>query len=183
MSNTKQECHSTIFEEMCDSVDSIDRVDTWLDEETRYKLCNKVNNFSLGDISSVSDCINLSSIASKLINEAGRWCDRYASDFIIDWDHVRRSIAYALSDDNNDSLKSNGFRETVLFGIRDSGIDHNSFVYSKMSDQHTVINDYYSRVYAVDIKIVYGDNHYCLTIDLKDIKSKVSSKAFDMRHS
>ena len=33
--------------------------------------------------------INLSSIASKLIQECGRWTDRYASDFLIDWDGVR----------------------------------------------------------------------------------------------
>ena len=30
--------------------------------------------------------LNLSTIASKLIEQAGRWCERYASDVIITWD-------------------------------------------------------------------------------------------------
>lgn len=35
-------------------------------------------------------CVNLSSIASLLIQECGRWTDQYASDFIITWHEVEK---------------------------------------------------------------------------------------------
>lgn len=64
--------------------------------------------------------INYSSILSRLIQEAGRWCKSYASDLFIDW----RSIDEAI---RNDGLESGSH----LFGFRESGVDGERFILSR----------------------------------------------------
>lgn len=59
--------------------------------------------------------INMSNLYTKLIQEAGRFCDCYASDLIYDIDAIREAI------DNHKSRK-------FYMGFRESGIDHNSFI-------------------------------------------------------
>lgn len=59
--------------------------------------------------------INMSSIYTKLIQEAGRFCDAYASDLIIEIDSVRKAIECYESKD-------------FYFGFRDMGVDHNAFI-------------------------------------------------------
>ena len=181
MSEIKTPEYNIILENICDNAPVVDTAEAIVDEGSRRSLCNKINDFNLGGIAGVTDYINLSSIASKLINEAGRWCDRYSSDFIIDWDHVRYCIAHALSDDNNTDLKENGYHRAAVFGMRASGIDHFAYVYSNMSNRNLSIDDHYARIYAVDIDIRYVNECYRITISLKDIKSRIDSAAFNMR--
>ena len=38
------------------------------------------------------DNLNLSSIATRLIQDVGRFCERFASNFIISWDAVRKQL-------------------------------------------------------------------------------------------
>ena len=73
--------------------------------------------------------INYSSILTRLIQEAGRICEYYASDLFIEW----RSIVEALED---------GTIETgsYLFGFRDSGVDEaKSVLYWYRDDSRTRI--------------------------------------------
>lgn len=46
----------------------------------------------LGQESGTLENLNVSDIATRLIQEVGRFCERYASDFIIGWDAVRRHL-------------------------------------------------------------------------------------------
>lgn len=64
--------------------------------------------------------INDSSILTRLIQEAGRYCERFASDLFIDWKAVERKI------DSADALDL-----VFLFGFRRDGVDGNSFILSR----------------------------------------------------
>ena len=68
--------------------------------------------------------INYSSILSKLIQEAGRYCESYASDLFIDWKSV-------------DEIIDNAFlfmKKSFLFGFRQNGVDHDTFIFLRYED-------------------------------------------------
>lgn len=69
--------------------------------------------------------INDSSILTRLIQEAGRYCERFASDLFIDWTAVQETIE-AMTDDGH---------EIFLFGFRRDGVDHNAFILSRAENQ------------------------------------------------
>ena len=88
--------------------------------------------------------INHSSILSRLIQEAGRYCERFASDLFIDWSAVE------------DILKS---EEQVIeeasyhyfFGFRESGVDGETYInYKLQSDQ---FHHEYRSIWRLDIDI------------------------------
>lgn len=57
--------------------------------------------------------INYSSILTKLIQEAGRWCEYYASDLFITWNRIDKKLG-------NGSMST----ESFVFGFRKDGVDH-----------------------------------------------------------
>lgn len=85
-------------------------------------LCN--HRFQLDDYS-IHDRFNgiwLSGLFSLLIKEAGRLCDDYASDMFYDLQDLYRDL------NGNDAVlfKQKTYRNVV--GIRDMGVDHETFV-------------------------------------------------------
>ena len=85
--------------------------------------------------------INYSSILTRLIQEAGRICEFYASDLFIEW----RSIVEALED---------GTIETgsYLFGFRDSGVDEaKSVLYWYNETTHG--REYSSAIWKLDVNV------------------------------
>lgn len=85
--------------------------------------------------------INYSSILTRLIQEAGRICESYASNLFIDW----RSIVEALED---------GTIETgsYLFGFRDSGVDEaKSVLYWYNETSHG--REHYPAIWKLDINV------------------------------
>ena len=85
-------------------------------------------------LSSVKEC-NFSSEWSRLICEAGRWCESYASDLMNDMDSVR---AYLIS--MAEGMEEPENRE-FWFGFRQMGVDGLSFIRSRTE------RDYASHVY------------------------------------
>lgn len=85
--------------------------------------------------------INYSSILTRLIQEAGRICEFYASDLFIEW----RSIVEALED---------GTIETgsYLFGFRDSGVDEAKSVFYWYNET-THGREYYSAIWKLDVDV------------------------------
>ena len=65
--------------------------------------------------------VNYSDILTRLIQEAGRFCERYASDLFISWESVLHWIDEAGDDE----------KEIFLFGFRQNGVDHNNFILSR----------------------------------------------------
>ena len=57
--------------------------------------------------------INYSSILTKLIQEAGRWCEYYASDLFVTWKY---NIDKKLDDGTMDT-------DQLVFGFREDGVD------------------------------------------------------------
>lgn len=84
------------------------------------------------------------SILSKLISEAGRWCESYSSDLFIEWHHIINSL-------NNYELKSQKF----VFGFRQQGVDGLKYITSKLNNGYS--NDYYRSIWILDIKITETD--------------------------
>lgn len=79
---------------------------------------------SKGEISKNKYNINTSSIWTKLIQEAGRWCKNFASDLLLDYEKIATKMEGATLE-----------TESYLFGFRESGVDHNNYIFSRYSNQ------------------------------------------------
>lgn len=86
--------------------------------------------------------INYSGILTRLIQEAGRFCEHFASDLFIDWDGVVDYIEHA----------NPGESKTFLFGFRQSGVDHTEFVLSRYSNNGHSAQNAYRSLWRLDIE-------------------------------
>ena len=82
--------------------------------------------------------INYSSILTKLIQEAGRWTERYASDLFLGWKEI-------------DEILSNPITESTsrIFAFREAGVDGDIFYEHNKSNPH-----YYRAVWKLEINLV-----------------------------
>ena len=80
--------------------------------------------------------INYSSILTRLIQEAGRWCESYASDLFVQWKY---KIDQKL---DNGTLYTN----TFVFAFRDSGVDSEEW-YENHKNEH----NYYRAIWFLDV--------------------------------
>ena len=92
--------------------------------------------------------INYSTILTRLIQEAGRYCEHWASDLFIDWSGIDRKL-------------QDGTMETTthLFGFREDGVDHVSYIFNKCESYNCygMSNDYYRSIWKLDIKVTEDD--------------------------
>ena len=86
--------------------------------------------------------INYSSILTKLIQECGRLCERYASDLFIDWMSIAKKI-------ENKTLETS----IHLFGIRENGVDHATFILSRYENNGRNAMYEYRKIYRLDISV------------------------------
>ena len=63
--------------------------------------------------------VNDSSIWNRLVQEAGRKCDHFASDILLDWQMYKKELERSVN---------NGENRRWLFGFRNSGVDHTEWV-------------------------------------------------------
>lgn len=85
--------------------------------------------------------INYSSILTRLIQEAGRWCNNYASDLFIHWESIKEKI-------DNGTMSSCSY----VFGFRESGVDG-----WDRHEKHKYDENYYRAVWTLDITTIrYG---------------------------
>lgn len=119
--------------------------------------------------------INVSAIASILIENAGRWCKHYASDVIISWDEVREKLSKHVK--TLDVLET----DIITFAFRQSGVDSNHYLLNRIEDG-TNISLHYSEIFAVHIMdVINDDNIKTVYVTLKDIKSTAESAAYHNR--
>lgn len=83
--------------------------------------------------------INYSDIFTELIQAAGMTCEYYASDMFYDLTEIHKTIQ---------SLDNKVF----YIGIRDSGVDGNTFVKSRLENSSTYGNDNYIKLYRCEVK-------------------------------
>ena len=86
--------------------------------------------------------INYSSILTKLIQECGRLCENYASDLFIDWSVIDERLREKTIETS-----------TYLFGIREDGIDHNSFILSRYNNSGCHAKYEYRKIYRLDVVV------------------------------
>lgn len=97
--------------------------------------------------------INYSSILTRLIQEAGRWCRRYASDLFIDW----RGIAQKLE---NGSMTTSSY----LFGFREDGVDAATFVLARYKRSRETAADTYRAIWRLDVTVDPDDSRIALKL-------------------
>ena len=85
--------------------------------------------------------VNDSSIWTRLIQEAGRKCDSYASDLLIDYDSYKRDLPELVKRKEN-------FR--WLFGFRQTGVDHAGFIEARTGEP-------YISKFALDLTVEDGE--------------------------
>ncbi|MBD5585766.1 MAG: hypothetical protein HDQ88_11845 [Clostridia bacterium] len=108
------------------------------------------------------DNINMSSIYSKCINAAGRWCERFSSDLLID---VRTINEYMKTPSDEHEMRIFGI------GFRESGVDHNAFLMARIKDtmDHATHYCYPERTYRKIYAVVVKKDHTELVAELYDI--------------
>lgn len=83
--------------------------------------------------------INFSDIFTELIQAAGMGCEYYASDMFYNLTEIHKAIQ---------SLDNKIF----YIGIRDSGVDGNSFIKSRLENSSTYGTNNYIKMYRLEIK-------------------------------
>ena len=89
--------------------------------------------------------VNLSTEFSILIQNAGRWCEHYASDILYDIDAVKETINQwrHLTDEKTE----------ILFGFRQCGVDSNTFIAARAEQR---FNEYRA-IYAMEIEFIHDE--------------------------
>ena len=79
-------------------------------------------------LTSIKDC-NFSTEWSRLINEAGRWCESYASDILIDFETIKAYLERLASGEEAEGRE-------FWFGFRQMGVDGLSFIQSRTEREY-----------------------------------------------
>ena len=94
--------------------------------------------------------VNYSGIATCIIQNVGRFAERFASDFLISWKVVEQIL---------ESAPAGPCRFVVAFGIRGEGVDGNDFILSRLRNTLNPTTEYvsveragYRKVLALEIK-------------------------------
>lgn len=106
---------------------------------------------------------NISSIVSLLVQEAGRYAERFASDVVISINSMNEALEDAFGCDGR----------LFVFGIRRDGVDHLEFVASKMKSSYGnsgYFEEYYRKIYAVRTSIRGDEGMRKLYIEMKEIR-------------
>ena len=82
----------------------------------------------------VNDCINCSSILTKLIQVAGRLVDSYASDLFISWNAVLRDLEFACGEVCKGQNDTEVYQNHRLFGFREMGVDDTTAVLARYNN-------------------------------------------------
>ena len=111
-----------------------------------FKTTGQKEIVSTGYIYDGKTTINMSSIYTKLIQEAGRFCDAYASDLLYDINTIESYIEHQKS-------------TTRYIAFRRHGVDGNNSI--KVRTPYEIAE--YRAIYQVDIEFS-DDNYYDKTI-------------------
>ena len=79
-------------------------------------------------VSEIQNC-NFSTEWSRLINEAGRWCESYASDILIDFATIEAYLGQLANGEESEGRE-------FWFGFRQMGVDGLSFIQSRTEREY-----------------------------------------------
>lgn len=96
--------------------------------------------------------INYSDILTFLIQKAGTICKNYASDLFISWSSLE------------EEMKKQGKEYTggkYLFGFRESGVDHNAYVLSRLNNYGVEgLKREVKELYLLEVSIEKSESYY-----------------------
>ena len=125
--------------------------------------------------------MNFSSEFSYLIENTGRFVERYQSDLL----YGINSFNNRLDKTINNLQPGDSAEIIVVFGLRDSGVDHDNYVLSNMNGSaSSQLSHYYRRVYTFRAVITWPDeNSDCIVIktELSDATREIPQVVY--RHS
>ena len=108
---------------------------------------------------------NLTSIFSRLIQEAGRWCESYASDILVDIDSIKNCLKLKTDDWKNDEhYEKDADGNDMLcfsFGFRQHGVDHKEWIIAIQKDEHRKYY-YYRAIWDLEIKHIFNSVYFTL---------------------
>lgn len=108
--------------------------------------------------------INYSFILTKLIQECGRLCESYASDLFVTWNIIEQK------------LKEKTMETSVyLFGIRETGVDHNEFIISRYNNNGYHAKYEYRKMYRLNIVV----EDEIITMELYEIERPYKERRLD----
>jgi len=97
--------------------------------------------------------VNYSSILTKLIQEAGRWCEHYASDLFIDWEMIKRTL------ENEEE-----YDKSYMFGFREDGVDGNEYVLHRYNSRN---EKEYRTLWRLDVESKQSYDEYHFDVEMK----------------
>lgn len=130
-------------------------IDNFKINDFKQKVITAKGSFSSNHFMGKYWDINYSDILSKLIIETGRLVEHYASDLFISWQTIEEQL-------NNPDYKGGVY----LFGLREMGVDHNSFVLSRFNSGD---KKEYRKIYMLIIKVDEEDGY--ITMELGEAEA------------
>lgn len=116
--------------------------------------------------------INISDITTFLIQNVGRYCDRYASDLLISHESLINTINNLNPDRKN---------EYLWLGLRESGVDGIAYIIASMKDHSPeYIAAYYRKVFCIKISSVFMGK---FTVELADMSNDIYSIACKVKET
>lgn len=132
-------------------------------EEMLYKAFDAAKNKELYKISGKASPLtpykfdmNLSKLATKLIQDTGRFCENYASDLLLTWTNIERAISIYETP-----------KSIFCVGIKSDGIDENAAILNAIKSPKARYK--YRKLYA----IVIDHNELTATVTMRDISSSL----------
>lgn len=122
------------------------------------------------------DSINLSEIYTQLIQNTGRFVEKYASDLIIGINSMRKDIESLC---NSDTEYAEIWHS---FGLRKKGVDHEAYILNRTyqaikQNDYGFLSNYYRRIYVLKTtkrKIKETYTFHIFTCEIRDITTKIS---------
>lgn len=117
--------------------------------------------------------INTSDIVTKLIQLTGRYCEKWASDLLINIERMNSCIKEM--DNANETEPA-----YIAFGIRQLGVDGNSFTAARIHENgmlasYKTISDFYRQILCVKISRKKNEFDFFETaVELRDIKNTIA---------
>ena len=135
------------------------------------KAFNDTPDTILTEKHSERSMLNLSSISTFLIQNVGRFCERFASDFLIDWAAIESTIDIITE-------APVGAYKIIAFGIRRDGVDSNTFITCRIMENkqkaYSIIDAYYRAIYAVKIEKSKSEFSWDeIVVTLKNIQNTI----------
>lgn len=126
----------------------------------------------------IIDYINFSNIFTTLIQETGRFTERYASDLLISIESFKRDLTQILYSKPTVPVTCNEY-----FGIRQNGVDGETFLNIRLTEaaehhNYFQFQNTYRRIYAIHVNIVPDTNSYDISVHFLNLTNDCDMKIF-----